>query len=74
MGPENVWDIWSFHRVAMNRLTDIAVSDDELAERARTLLGSHIRGLLNAVPLDDVQATVERIVAHSEFGCKPPGG
>jgi hypothetical protein len=28
------------------------------------LLGSHIRGLLSAVPVEDVKAMVERIVAH----------
>lgn len=35
------------------------------AERARELLGSDIRGLLNAVPFDDVKVMIERIVGQS---------
>jgi hypothetical protein len=48
----------------MSRLADIGTSDDEFAKRARYWLGSNIRGLLNAVPFDDVRAMIERIVAH----------
>src|SRR3984893_18836022 len=48
----------------MSRLADIGTSNDEFGGRARSLLGSHIRGLLNVVPLDDVKAMIERIVAH----------
>src|SRR3984893_967637 len=48
----------------MSRLADIGTGNAEFAGRARSLLGSHIRGLLNAVPLDDVKAMIERIVAH----------
>jgi hypothetical protein len=62
--PKTYGDIWNFHRAAMSRLADIGTSNDEFAARARSLLGSHIRGLLNAVPLDDVKAMIERIVAH----------
>ena len=62
--PKTYGDIWSFHRVAMSRLADIGTGNDEFARRARSLLGSHIRGLLNAVPLDDVKAMIERIVAQ----------
>ncbi len=62
--PKTYGDIWNFHQAAMNRLAGIGTSNDEFAERARGLLGSHIRGLLNSVPFDDVKAMVERIVAH----------
>jgi hypothetical protein len=62
--PKTYGEIWNFHRAAMNRLADIATSDDQFAERARDLLGSHIRGLLNTVPFDDVRAMIERIIAH----------
>jgi hypothetical protein len=48
----------------MSRLADMGTGNDEFAGRARSLLGSQIRGLLNAVPLDDVKAMIERIVAH----------
>ena len=37
------------------------------AARARGLLGSNIRGLLNAVPFDDVKGMIERIVAHASI-------
>jgi hypothetical protein len=62
--PKTSGDIWDFHRAAMIRLADIGTSDDEFAGRARGLLGSDIRGLLNAVPVDDVKAMIDRIVAH----------
>ena len=62
--PKTDDDIWNFHRAAMSRLADIGTSTDEFAGQARSLLGSHIRGLLNAVPFDDVKAMIERIVAH----------
>jgi hypothetical protein len=57
-------EAWNFHRAAMNRLVDIATTDDEYAGRARGLLGAHIRGLINAVPFDSVKAMIKRIVAH----------
>ncbi len=63
--PKTDDEIWSFHRAAMSRLADIATSNDAFADRARDLLGSHIHGLLNAVPFDDVRAMIERIVAHA---------
>jgi hypothetical protein len=62
--PKTNGEIWNFHRAAMSRLADIGVSDDEFAERARALLGSHIRGLLNEIPFEDVKAMIERVVAH----------
>jgi len=62
--PKTCGDIWNFHRAAMSRLADIGTSNDEFAGRARSLLSSHIRGLLNAVPCDDVKAMIERIVTH----------
>jgi hypothetical protein len=43
--PKTYGDIWSFHRAAMSRLADIGTGNDEFARRARSLLGSHIRGL-----------------------------
>jgi hypothetical protein len=62
--PRTNGEIWNFHRAAMNRLVGIATSDEEFAGRARGLLGSHIRGLLNSIPFDNVKAMIERIVAH----------
>jgi hypothetical protein len=62
--PKTYGEIWNFHRAGMNRLADIATSDDQFAERAQGLLELHIRGLLNAVPFDDVKAMIDRVVAH----------
>ncbi len=62
--PKTYGEIWDFHRAAMNRLAEIGSGDDEFADRARGLLSSHIRGLLSAVPVEDVKAMVERIVDH----------
>jgi hypothetical protein len=62
--PKTYGDIWDFHRAAMDRLADIATSDDLLAERAHALLGSHIRGLLSAVPFADVKSMIVRVTSH----------
>jgi len=61
--PKTYGDIWDFHRAAMGRLADLAVSDDPLAERAQALLGSHVRGMLSAVPFADVKGMIQRVAA-----------
>ena len=65
--PKTYGDIWDFVRPAVKRLTDIAVSTDPLCLRAKQILGSHIRGLINALPFDDVKAMISRIVSHYGF-------
>jgi hypothetical protein len=65
--PKTYGDIWNFVRPALKRLTDIAVSSDPLCLRAKQILGSHIRGLINALPFDDVKAMISRIVSHYGF-------
>ena len=65
--PKTYGDIWNFVRPALKRLTDIAVSSDPLCLRAKQILGSHIRGLINALPFDDVRAMISRIISHYGF-------
>jgi hypothetical protein len=62
--PETHGEIWNFRRAAIRRLADIGISDDEFAGRARAVLASHIRGLLNEIPFEDVKEMIDRIVAH----------
>jgi hypothetical protein len=65
--PKTYGDIWNFVRPALKRLTDIAINSDPLCLRAKQILGSHIRGLINALPFDDVRAMISRIVSHYGF-------
>ena len=65
--PKTYGDIWNFVRPALKRLTDIAVSSDPLCLRAKQILGSHIRGLINALPFEDVKAMISRIISHYGF-------
>ena len=65
--PKTYGDIWNFVRPALKRLTDIAVSSDPLCLRAKQILGSHIRGLINALPFEDVKAMSSRIISHYGF-------
>src|SRR5262249_26327667 len=65
--PKTYGDIWDFVKPAVERLIDIAVSRDPLCSRAQQILGSHIRGLINALPFDDVKAMISRIVSHYGF-------
>lgn len=62
------WDeVHDFYRQGLQRLTDIACSADEFAERAREFLGSHIRALLCPDLLDDVKTMIGRVIAHIGF-------
>lgn len=62
--PATNGEIWQFIRSAISRLLPIATSDDLVAHNAKSLLGSHIRGLLQAVPFEDVKAMIDTIVAQ----------
>jgi hypothetical protein len=67
--PKTYGEIWDFHRAGVKRLTDIAVSSDPLANRAKEILGSHIRGLISILPLKEIKAMVSCIV--SRYGVWP---
>ena len=65
--PKTHGEIWDFHRAAVKRLTAIATGNDPLAPTAKELLGSHMRGLIHHLPLEDVTAMIDTITAHSGF-------
>jgi hypothetical protein len=65
--PKTYGDIWDFVRSAVKRLMDIAVSSDPFSLRAKQILGSHIRGLINALPFDEVRAIISGIVSRYGF-------
>ena len=65
--PKTYGEIHDFLRAALTRLTTLAISDDPLAARARQILGSHIRGLLGQLPLDDIRGMVNQITARHGF-------
>ncbi len=65
--PRTYGEIFEFHRAAIKRLTDIALSDDSLAVMAKRVLGSHVRGLISQIPLDDIKAMVSCIISRYGF-------
>jgi hypothetical protein len=65
--PKTYDEIWDFLRAAVKRLTDIAVGSDLLSIKAKRILGSHIRGLLGQLPLEEVKAMICRIVSRYGF-------
>jgi hypothetical protein len=65
--PKTYGEIWDFYRAAMQRLTALATRNDPLAQKAKALLGSHIRGLIRHVPFKDVEGMIDAINAHYGF-------
>jgi hypothetical protein len=60
--PSTHAEILDFLRAAISRLTAIALSDDPLRKRAKDSIGSHFRGLIGHLPLDEIKATISSIV------------
>jgi hypothetical protein len=65
--PETYGDIWNFYRAAISRLKALALSDDALASKAKTVLGRHIRGLLNQLQPEEIKQIVDPIVERDGF-------
>lgn len=61
----SIWrDIWDFHCAGLDRLAAIATGDTPEAPIAQKLIGTHIRGLLSAVPFERIAPIVRRVAAH----------
>ena len=65
--PNVTGEMWEFFQAAIERLTGIAVSRDPLALRAKQILGSHIRGLIGRLPLEDIRAFISQIMSRYGF-------
>lgn len=65
--PKIYGEVWAFHRAGMERLMDIALIDGSFADKARELLGFHIRGLISHVPFKEIRAMIDKVVAHHGF-------
>lgn len=65
--PKTHGEIWDFIRAGVKRLIVIADSSDPLAARAKEILGSHIRGLISTLPLEEVKTLISRVVHHYGF-------
>lgn len=63
--PKTYSEIGDFFRAGMSRLTIIATSNDVHAQIARNHLGSHIRGLLDQLPVAEIRAMIEVVISHS---------
>ncbi|MDH5195100.1 MAG: hypothetical protein OEW32_15545 [Nitrospira sp.] len=65
--PSIYGEILDFLRAALKRLTDIALSTDHFAPQAKNIIGSHIRGLIGKLPLEELKATISRILLRDGF-------
>lgn len=65
--PETDDEIWYFFRAAVKRLMDIAINSDAFAPRAKQILGAHIRGLINTLPLEEIKEMISSIVSRYGF-------
>ncbi len=63
--PRTGLEIQSYYLEAVTRLTAIAVGGSPLAQRAKSILGSSIRGLLSNIPLTDVKTMIAKVAAGS---------
>lgn len=65
--PKTNDEIWYFFRAAVKRLTNIAINSDAFAPRAKQILGAHIRGLINTLPLEEIKQMISCIVSRYGF-------
>ena len=60
------WDeIHEYLTAALGRLTDLAINDTSLEERAKSILGPRIRGLVNSGLIEPMERAVEEIAASA---------
>jgi hypothetical protein len=65
--PKTYAEIRDFLRAAISRLRTIALAKDPFAGKAKVIIGSHIRGLLNHLELKEVRVLVDGIVQQRGF-------
>jgi len=65
--PKTYGEIRNFFRAAVSRLLSIAASDDPFSRLAKNYLASHIRGLLNNLPADEIKEMIDTITSHDGF-------
>ena len=60
-----IWqDVFDYWREALRRLTTAALSEHELAERARTAIANSIRGLVSYGRVEELEQVITPIVEH----------
>ena len=65
--PATYGEIHEFFRAAISRLKAIALGSDGYAAKAKGILGSHIRGLLNQFEPKEIKEFIGEIVEHQGF-------
>jgi hypothetical protein len=65
--PKTYGEVRGFLRAAIDRLSAIALSDDPLGDRAMSLLGAEIRGLLNHFGPKEIKGLVGKVVSQRGF-------
>ena len=63
--PGTYDEVWTFQRDAISRLTEFALSDDELAARARHHLGHNIRGLIGTPTFAEMRRTIKLVTENT---------
>ena len=58
-------EAWDYINERLERLVALATRDDEIGTRARSGLGSKLRGLVLGTRLEDVEAAVEAVICKS---------
>ncbi|MHC4049321.1 hypothetical protein [Bradyrhizobium sp. 25ACV] len=59
--PKINGDVWEFYRVAIKRLLPMALSNNKNADAAIRALASHLRGLIRALPFEDIETLVRTV-------------
>jgi hypothetical protein len=65
--PKTYGDICNFYCAAIGRLKTLALSDDSLASKAKSILGRHIRGLPNQLQPKEIKKFIDPIVQRDGF-------
>ncbi|MGH9908348.1 MAG: hypothetical protein ACRD8U_22520, partial [Pyrinomonadaceae bacterium] len=65
--PKTHGDIRNFFRAGISRLTEIALSDDPFAAKAKTILGRRIRALLNQMEPKEIKSFVDAVMQRDGF-------
>jgi hypothetical protein len=65
--PKTYGEIGDFLRAGIVRLRDMAIGNDPLAAKAKRILGTHIRGLISNLPLDEIKKIISSVMSRYGF-------
>ncbi len=62
--PSTASEIEDYLRSAVNRLVNVALSEDPIANQAKRILAGRIRGLLSHLPFLQIKEMISKVVLH----------